>query len=1034
LSKDKEQRRFLERADAILRGAEDPGALAPASGTVIAHYRLIRRLGQGGMGVVWLADDESLKRRVALKLLAAHMTVDREAIWRFGQEAAAAARLDHPHIVAVHDAGEEHGQHYLVMDYVEGVGLDRLLALLRGRRPVDVTATELNALLAAELAIDEAPAPPEESYLRCAVRCVREAASALRHAHTRGVLHRDIKPSNLLIDRAGRVRLVDFGLARIEEAAPVTRTGAILGTLTYMAPEALAGRQELIDPRTDLYGLGAVLFELLAFRPPFLANSLTGLVEEIGLGEPAPLRRFHPGLPRDLERIVLKCLAKDRDRRYATAQDLEEDLARFLEGRPVRARPTGLLTRGRYWARRHPLRAFALGIAFAVAVGAAPVDRYVAARRAAAEAGIERQQARKKLVEHRTLRAELAQVQAELRSKRAELGSRDDDRERNARLLPYEDKIHRHRLRLAQLLEEAHAGLGRAVRLEEAHGGVSAETEAAFANHFLFRYELALEEEDAVGQTLYAAEARRFGIDPARLIGDGALEITVDPPDAEVFLFRYEPYARVRTDVPVVPRLVPVPTRGLDRCREADWAEGFCPGDPCLVVTAVRPDSIADDAGVCPGDLVLRIGTSPCGEGVFVTKVLPGGKADAKGAVAWSRVPAVDNQRVRTLPDWCLLGNAPHAQRSVQIGGAGLIQITGKPLGEALGIEVGGPEDVMNVPAPKHGAKLTLLCSGTALELFVPEGIRPGLACEVTAYPLICSDENRVKAGRVEARPGSYLLLARRQGFEDQRFPVVVPRNDCGEVHLRLLPINTTPGGFVWIPRGPCLIGGEPRPNDPAWSPGERERTVLEGFFIRRTEITNREWFEFLNDPGIRRKIAEKRKLGVTVYLPRHYDREMVLCTEDADGTYRPVDPPEAPVLGISAEDVDAFLEWRNHHANDGWIWGRPGFAQWQKAARGVDGRFHPWGDRFDADLCHSHDVRRSLFRGVASRFEPRDESPYGVADMAGSRREWVNGGLCGGSWGDQNRNLFRCSRCDGVASGYFNYTCGFRPVAEPAR
>lgn len=251
------------------------------------------------------------------------------------------------------------------------------------------------------------------AYVRAAATWVAQAADALAHAHGKGVLHRDIKPSNLLLDVKGRVRVVDFGLAQVEEAAPVTRTGAILGTLTYMAPEALLGQRGRADARADIYSLGAVLYEILAFQPPFLSDSLHALVQEVHTGEPPRLRAVHRGAPRDLIWITGKCLAKEPHHRYATAGDLADDLRRFLDGRSVRARPAGPVRRLRYWARRRPARALLLGLALAAGALAWPVARLVESAKVEREADAERRLAATKLDEHRAGRAALAKQRAE---------------------------------------------------------------------------------------------------------------------------------------------------------------------------------------------------------------------------------------------------------------------------------------------------------------------------------------------------------------------------------------------------------------------------------------------------------------------------------------------------------------------------------------------------------------------------------------------------------------------------------------------
>ena len=667
--------------------------------------------------------------------------------------------------------------------------------------------------------------------------------------------------------------------------------------------------------------------------------------------------------------------------------------------------------------------------------GTGPALRALAEQRAAAEAAAERERARDNQEEHERLRVELAAARTEYERRAEQLYFRDELPERDAGLVGIEQRVLGYEVTLARLLEEARGALERAARLEAPYGGPSAETRAAFARYFLFRFERAEEERDAVRQELFAAEVRRYddtGEYVAQLEAPGTLTIETKPAGAEVFLFRYESYEKVRSGV--VPRLVPVPVGG-----GKEWAPGFGPGDPCLVVTAVTAGTPAARAGLVPGDLVVRIGTTRSGGGVFVTGVTPGGSASKAGVERWDWIADIDGKPVRTLVDWKRIQGPTTAMRYVGVGPGRrrLFPTSDRPLTRALGIEVAGPARILETPAPAGGATLTVLHEGSVTELRVPGGATPGLAGEITAYALILSSENRVAVGRrVEVAAGSYLLLARRARYEDLRFPVFLSRGENVAHRLELLPEGTTPPGFVWIPPGPCLTGGDPqRPPVPAMPMPPFEVTPLDGFFIRRTEVTTREWFEFLNDPRTRAEIGKRMAEGTTIYLPRHYGDNEPLYGTGPYGAFIPRDDPDTPIRGITGEDARAFVAWHNARAQaagEAWLWDVPAGVQWQKAARGVDGRLYPWGNRYDADLFHNHYCRTVVLPNVPSRFEPRDESPFGVADMAGSRREWTGSGLAGSSWGDGDARFARASFFEGLDPGYVNWTCGFRPVLRP--
>jgi eukaryotic-like serine/threonine-protein kinase len=294
-------------------------AWLPASGpaperTTFGDYELIVEIARGGMGVVYKARQTTLNRIVALKMILAGRLAGEDDLHRFRTEAEAAAKLQHTNIVAVHEVGEIHGQHYFSMEYIDGDTLSRRVA--KGSLPS-----------------------------RVAARYVRQIARAVHYAHRQGVLHRDLKPSNILIDCEDEPHVTDFGLAKRLDGDPAgqTATGSVLGTPSYMAPEQAGGRIKEQGPWTDVYGLGAVLYELVTGRPPFKAESPLDTLMQVLHNEPVPPRLLNPKIDHDLETICLKCLQKDPHRRYSTAEALAEDLQRYLNGDTVQARSSNVL-------------------------------------------------------------------------------------------------------------------------------------------------------------------------------------------------------------------------------------------------------------------------------------------------------------------------------------------------------------------------------------------------------------------------------------------------------------------------------------------------------------------------------------------------------------------------------------------------------------------------------------------------------------------------------------------------------------------
>jgi WD40 repeat protein len=339
------------------------GGDVPAS---LGRFEVLRPLGQGAHGVVWLAYDPRLGREVALKVPRASALASPELRRRFLREARAAAALDHPHIVAVFEAGEEGPFCYIASAYCPG---PNLAAWLRGR---------------------DGPVPPRD-----AAALVAALAGAVQHAHERGVVHRDIKPSNILLGADGpaalaggpeaalaAAKITDFGLAKLDGPgdATGTQTGVVIGTPAYMAPEQAAGRPGDVGPAADVYALGVVLYELLAGRAPFEGESAIDVLDQVRGRDPVPPGLLRPRLPAGLEAVCLKCLEKDPGRRYGSARALADDLERFLAGAPVAARPPGRLARARRWGRRHPAAAALAGAAAALLVAVAAGSSVAALR------------------------------------------------------------------------------------------------------------------------------------------------------------------------------------------------------------------------------------------------------------------------------------------------------------------------------------------------------------------------------------------------------------------------------------------------------------------------------------------------------------------------------------------------------------------------------------------------------------------------------------------------------------------------------
>ncbi len=343
--------------------ASEPGALATGddlAGT-LGDFRLIREVGRGGMGIVYEAEQLSLGRRVALKVLPFAATMDARHLQRFHNEARAAAGLHHTNIVPVYAVGSERGVHFYAMQFIDGHSLATLLERQhQGPAGADQPTTAraavpqgLRAETVANAAARTAPVPRDAEYFRRVAEWGIQAAEALDHAHEMGIVHRDVKPANLLIDADGRLWVTDFGLAQVQNDARLTMTGDLVGTLRYMSPEQALAKRAVLDHRTDVYSLGATLYEVLVQQPAFGGNDRQELLRQIAFEEPPPPRRIDRDIPAELEIMVLKALEKNPADRYGTARELADDLRRWLDGRPIQGRRPSLAQRLRKWARRH---------------------------------------------------------------------------------------------------------------------------------------------------------------------------------------------------------------------------------------------------------------------------------------------------------------------------------------------------------------------------------------------------------------------------------------------------------------------------------------------------------------------------------------------------------------------------------------------------------------------------------------------------------------------------------------------------------
>ncbi|MBI3268181.1 MAG: SUMF1/EgtB/PvdO family nonheme iron enzyme [Planctomycetes bacterium] len=1001
-------RAAVDRALADQAAAPSPAPVPAAPAALFAgRYQILRALGRGGMGVVYRARDAQLGREVALKLLLFGAGAGREEVERFHREARAAGALDHPGIVRVLDVGEADGKPYYTMELVEGRGL---------------------AVIARD---DVLP-------LRDAVEIVRQLADALQYAHAHGVLHRDIKPANAVILRDGdcdeavlTAKLLDFGLAKLAEREvqmrstdeksaslrTLTRTGAMMGTPAYMSPEQVRASAD-VDGRTDVYSLGATFYEILTGRPPFHeAATLASLLYQIEGTDPTPPSRFVPDVDRDVETICLKCLQKSPSERYATARDLARDCRRWLAGEPIAARPVGAAARLWKRAKRNkpvaiPVAALGLllvGAAAWAGVGALVHARDVAAYRGAIEAGLREGRA-----------GDVEKTTALLRA------------------LEPNDKL------VIDLCNQVKAALA------VGRGDESLQNYVYLRGRLdELRSELETEEKKAQAAKRHAEKDRLWRLDEdVRVMEQDRERAFADAVAAyseAVGWWRESPSAR-------------------ERLGDLYWDK---------YLDAERRRSATDQATY--GGLVVSFAREKyadalrCAKEVELDFLLP---APDSGRAAGGAPPArleawlFRYERNRTPP---VLVPVPCDPATGELKGApDLAAAEPVPLATAA-----KPEGAAFVRASRRESVFALRRTPANRVLLEPAPATPP-APGATADP----DAGRPRVRFHATLPrGSYLLLLPAgQGVYETRYPFEVARDlewkeTCElapEAEVPPLPPGMEPppveaggqapgaaataarGYWLYLPAGPFRASGDPSaqqspPRDAAVlrAPPPTPSAPHAGALLARFELTCGMYLVYLNDRDWHK--AEAAFLRAPRKAPVATP-ETVYWKLGENGLLTSSFSPDWPILEVSWQDAIDYAKWLTARVGGGrWTLSLPSEDEWEKAARGADGRYFPWGDAFDASFCSMNDSR--LAEQESRNPEPFglflvDESPFGVRDLAGGMREWtrtVSGRkgeyriAKGGCWSGPSA---LCRGADRLASEpeYVSVHYGFRLSARRTR
>ena len=706
----------------------------------IGPYRVLGRLGEGGMGTVYVAEQESLHRRVALKVMRAELAGSEELLRRFEREARAIARLRHPNIVSVYEMGAHGSLRYIAMELVPGRPLSEVLR--DGIPPIARTLAWGTAL-----------------------------AHALACAHEQSLVHRDVKPGNVIVTPDDRPVLLDFGIARWTGPDATRLTQSFAGSPLYAAPEQISGEADDVDGRTDVYALGVTLYECLTGRVPFEGGAVAAIFQRILTEEPPSLRRRNPEVNASCEAIVLKALEKRREARYASAAEMAQDLEALSRRHPVRARRPGYLKRLGRAIRRRPARATAIAGTLAVAASFVGVVAWrrgeeAQARRAEAAALLRSaSDAVDRFRDHRLAIRDRQSRYGEMERERiAQYYSEGAEKE----FQRFSREVERLHLERESLYTETLESLSRAERLDPDVSG-----DAIRARLHLQRVEEAYEAADPAAARFHEAMARRFDPDgrlTAQLRPSGSVRVHAEPAGAEVHLFRYVEQADVVEGGDR--RLVPVPAG--PRAGESPPA-----GLPPPGTWAMR---VARGAGpVAVGDVVLTV------DGLSVDGTVLVGD-DVGPLRAGDVLTEFEGRRVRVLADAKSESDGPYRVR-IRRGDEDLA-FPSVPDGMTLQLLWEWAED--------HGGRARLVHDGATVEVAMP----PRVVLRPTAAPRFLCAASRVVAGTegpVALAPGSYACVVQAEGREPAVAPFDVAPGADVRLEVTLPDAKATPPEFVFV-------------------------------------------------------------------------------------------------------------------------------------------------------------------------------------------------------------------------------------------
>jgi len=885
-------------------------------------YIYEKELGRGGMGAVFSTVDQDVRRKVAMKVMLPSAARSPAHIKRFLEEAQITGQLEHPNIVPVHEIGiDDESKIYFTMKLVRGENLESIIEKIAGGDAGYAQKYSLGVLL----------------------QLFMKVCDAIAYAHSKGVLHRDLKPENIMVGDFGEVLVMDWGLAKVmgredmhapadasaadQASALRTMEGQVMGTPSYMSPEQAQGKISELDERSDIFSLGGILYKILTYHAPYKGKNAREALEKARkrLLQPPDVRAPKNLIPPELNAICMKAMAREKNERYASAEELKNDIQRYLDGRSVSAKRDSLLTMAKKWVLRNKVAA--LGIAGAVIALIAGI----------AGAVLYEQQKKQETIQQLLERG--SQLQA--------AGDFEQAEETFFSVLGLDVNNAQARQAIAQVSGKALAMKNKRRAQEKlkdidvlAAQAAAITTDIDRLQQEVMRHKAALKghEDFDAKKPLWDAERSLLSKQIEKLSNEGKI------------ISKYTEVLSLDSENPAA--RAALAKIYYDKFRDAELSQQR--GEMAYYRELIR----AFDDGTYQALLEK--------EGTLVLSTVP--EADAYFLFRY-----VEGADRRLLP-------VPFSPAAYQ--GAGSQQ-----------------------PEHEHG--------------FDPQFARATTGFVPVSTMLAFTDFNKLsRHEQVQLPQGSYLIIARKQGFLETRIPFTIERGETTEMReVKLLRQEEVPPGFVYVPGGKYLSGGDPR------APYAEARCVktIPGFLISRHEVTVGEYLKFLNDLESRIPGSSER------YVPRR-SVESDFYWQKIGSTYHPSFPLNWPVLGVSWDDASAYCKWLKSQTGGRWEFRLPEDAEWEKAARGVDGRLFPWGNYFDFRFCCMVDSKQGLREGPdpVGTFA-LDESVYGVQDMAGNVCEWV------GTFFDEGKNI-RISRGGAWSYGDENFArCAGRNGASPS-